>query len=244
MRTNIHLPFQYFFKKAQWLAIGSFILITGNLFSADMIAIAISKVGNAVYERNNKQSPITKGMIFEVKDKVITMNGTVDIQIGQNSIIRVAKNSVLLISKLLEENGAEKTELNLNKGAILTKVTKKMDKNSDFKVVTPTITAGVRGTQFMIQEGEDMDASGDNKLDPGAYVKEGLIEVKTSYSPAAIAVEAGQELITSQKKLKAEIMDDYALGKMKILDTLNVMKEANYKNLQEQREKNKELLKK
>jgi len=209
-----------------------------------MLAVAMAKVGNAVYERNNKQAQITKGMIFETKDKVITTNGIVDIQLGQSSIIRVGKNSVVLISKLIEENGSEKTELNLNKGIIFSKISKKLDKNSEFKVTTPTITAGVRGTQFMIQEGEDTDSSGNDQIDPGAYVKEGSIEVKPSSSPSAIAVEANQQLVTSQKKLKVEILDEYAREKMKILDTLNVMKEVNYKNLQEQREKNKELIKK
>ena len=79
---------------------------------------------------------------------------------------------------------------------------------------------------------------------PGVYVKEGAVDLKTDYSPDTIAIEAGQELVTSQKNLQAQLLSDYAREKMKILDTLNAMKESNYKQLQEQREKNKDLMKK
>ena len=232
-KTNIR--FNFLLKALKSIIIVICFGFSMDIFSADMLVVAMTKVGDAVYQRaGGKETPITKGLVFDKKDKIITRNGFVD--------LRVAKNSTLTLSELIEEVGSQKVELNLNKGSILAKTIKKMDKKSELKIITPTITAGVRGTQFLIQEGED-NSSTDEKLEPGVYVKEGAVDLKTDYSPDTIAIEAGQELVTSQKNLQAQLLSDYAREKMKILDTLNAMKESNYKQLQEQREKNKDLMK-
>ena len=241
-KTNI--GFNFLLKTLKSIILFICFGFTMEIFSADMLVVAMTKVGEAVYQRGGgKETPITKGQVFDKKDKIITKNGFVDLQVGLNSIIRVAKNSTLSLSELIEEVGSQKVELNLDKGTILAKTIKKMDKKSELKIITPTITAGVRGTQFLIQEGED-NLSTEEQLKPGVYVKEGAVDLKTDYSPDTIAIEAGQELVTSQKNLQTQILSDYAREKMKILDTLNAMKEANYKQLQEQRAKNKDLMKK
>jgi hypothetical protein len=218
-------------------------LFTTSLFSADMIVVAAFKTGEVSYQRGEKELAVTKGQIFEKKDKITTKNGIVDLQVGTNSIIRVGKFTTLSLTELLEDKGKLKVEMNLNSGSLLTKVTKKIDKNSEYKITTPTKTAGVRGTQFLVQEGDDYENQKE-KIEDGIYVSEGTVEVKADNSDKPIAVNAGQELITSQNELKLQILDSFAREKMKILDTLNVMNETNYKNLQEQYQKNKELMKK
>lgn len=216
---------------------------TISLSSADMIVVAAFKSGEVLYQRGEKELAVTKGQIFEKKDKIVTKNGIVDLQVGVNSIIRVGKNTTLSLTELLEEKGKLKVEMNLNSGSLLTKVTKKLDKNSEYKITTPTKTAGVRGTQFLIQEGEDSEDQ-KQKIEDGVYVSEGNVEVKADNSDKPIAVNAGQELITKQSELKLQILNSFARERMKILETLNVMNETNYKNLQEQYQKNKELIKK
>jgi len=202
-KTNIR--FNFLLKALKSIIIVICFGFSMDIFSADMLVVAMTKVGDAVYQRaGGKETPITKGLVFDKKDKIITRNGFVDLQVGLNSIIRVAKNSTLTLSELIEEVGSQKVELNLNKGSILAKTIKKMDKKSELKIITPTITAGVRGTQFLIQEGED-NSSTDEKLEPGVYVKEGAVDLKTDYSPDTIAIEAGQELVTSQKKFTSPI---------------------------------------
>ena len=199
-KTNIR--FNFLLKALKSIIIVICFGFSMDIFSADMLVVAMTKVGDAVYQRaGGKETPITKGLVFDKKDKIITRNGFVDLQVGLNSIIRVAKNSTLTLSELIEEVGSQKVELNLNKGSILAKTIKKMDKKSELKIITPTITAGVRGTQFLIQEGED-NSSTDEKLEPGVYIKEGAVDLKTDYSPDTIAIEAGEELVTSQKKLQ------------------------------------------
>jgi hypothetical protein len=109
-------------------------LFTTSLFSADMIVVAAFKTGEVSYQRGEKELAVTKGQIFEKKDKITTKNGIVDLQVGTNSIIRVGKFTTLSLTELLEDKGKLKVEMNLNSGSLLTKVTKKIDKNSDIKL--------------------------------------------------------------------------------------------------------------
>jgi hypothetical protein len=216
-----------------------------TILGADMIVVASFKTGEVFYQRGEKELAVTKGQVLEKKDKIRTKNGIVDLQVGVNSIIRVGKFTTLALTELLEDKGKVKIEMNLSGGSLLTKVTKKLDKNSEYKIITPTKTAGVRGTQFLVQEGEDFETQKENeKVEDGIYVSEGIVEVKADYSDKPITVKAGEELLTSHNDLKVQVLDSFAKEKMKILDTLNVMNEANYKNLQDQYQKNKDLLKK
>ena len=109
-------------------------LFTTSLFSADMIVVAAFKTGEVSYRRGEKELAVTKGQIFEKKDKITTKNGIVDLQVGTNSIIRVGKFTTLSLTELLEDKGKLKVEMNLNSGSLLTKVTKKIDKNSEYKI--------------------------------------------------------------------------------------------------------------
>ncbi len=216
-----------------------------SLFSADMIVVAAYKTGEVIYQRGEKELAVTKGQIFEKKDKIQTKNGILDLQVGVNSIIRVGKFTTLSLIELLEEKGKLKVEMNLNSGSLLAKVTKKLDKTSEYKIITPTKTAGVRGTQFLVQEGEDSETQKEReKVEDGIYVSEGIVEVNADNSDKLIAVKAGEELLTSHNDLKVQVLDSFVKEKMKILESLNVISEANYKNLQEQYQKNKDLLKK
>ncbi len=220
-------------------------IFTTSLFSAEMIAIVTFKSGDVSLKRKDKESALTKGITLEKKDTIITRDGFADIQLGDNSIIRIGKNSNFSLAKIIEDDSKIQVELKLNKGSVLTKVVKKLSKNSDYKIITPSVVAGVRGTEFMVQEGEDTESTKvDEKIKGGVYVKEGSVVVNTDYSSKEIAVNAGEELVCSQKKLKAEVLEAFVSEKLRILETLTIMQELNKTNLNEQLEKNKEFLKK
>jgi hypothetical protein len=220
------------------------LLYTSNVYSTEILVVTVFKTGEVFYQRGDKELPVNKGQVFEKKDKIQTKNGFVDLQVGTGSVLRIGKFSSLVLSELFEEKGTLKVELNLNIGSVFTKVVKKMDKTSEFKIKTPTQTAGVRGTQFLIKEGNDSESEKeDEKIEGGVYVIEGEVEVITDYATDPISVKAGEEILTANKNQKVQILDTFVKEKMKILETLNVMKEVNYKNLQEQYQKNKDTLK-
>lgn len=215
------------------------------VYSAEIPVMAVFKSGEVFLQSGQKELPVETGQTFRVSDRIKTGNGILDIQIGTNSVVRIGKNTKFLLTKLFEENGTVKVNLNLNEGSALAKVVKKMDKGSEFKITTPTKTAGVRATQFMVQEGQDSTSKNESeKIPDGIFVKEGEVTVKAAYSQNQISVKAGEELITAQKKIQAQMLDSFMKEKLRILETLNVLQEENYKLLQEQYRKNQEILKK
>jgi hypothetical protein len=90
------------------------------------------------------------GEIIREKDRITTgVQSSCDIKIG-NSIIRIKENSKVLFSQLMRQGGVENTALGLDIGKMLCKP-KKLMKNENFLVKTPTAVAGVRGTQFTVE---------------------------------------------------------------------------------------------
>lgn len=90
------------------------------------------------------------GDIIKQNDDIITGdNSFCDIRIGE-SIIRIKAKSSVKISTLMKSGNIEDTEIGLNSGKLLCKP-KKLLKDENFMVKTPTAVAGVRGTQFAIE---------------------------------------------------------------------------------------------
>lgn len=90
------------------------------------------------------------GEILNEKDIILTgQNASCDIKIGE-SMIRIKENSKLLVSQILRQNNTENVTLGLDVGKILCRP-KKLMKNENFMVRTPTAVAGVRGTLFTVE---------------------------------------------------------------------------------------------
>ena len=54
--------------------------------------------------------------------------------------------------------------------------------------------------------------------------------------------KAGEEVVVTTNGIKKQILEDHIKEKMKILDTLKVMQESNYKMMKEMKQKNQELM--
>ncbi len=101
---------------------------------------ADAKIGDAIKE----------GMKITTKGP----KSSVDIFFGENAI-KVLGNSSIDVKKLIlnATRNSEQTELFVNNGAVFSKVTK-LSKTDDYRVKSPTATAGVRGTDFILEERE------------------------------------------------------------------------------------------
>ncbi len=90
------------------------------------------------------------GDIIKESDLIVTAaNSFCDIKIG-GSIIRIKALSNVRISTLFKSGSIENTTLGLDSGKMLCKP-KKLLKDENFFVKTPTAVAGVRGTQFTVE---------------------------------------------------------------------------------------------
>nr|WP_243393239.1 FecR family protein [Leptospira perolatii] len=88
------------------------------------------------------------GQPITAADTIITgKNGSAEVIVADTGLIKVSKNSEVAVSAMLTD-GSSDVKVNVNYGKIVTMI-KKENKNSDFRVVTPTALAGVRGTSFL-----------------------------------------------------------------------------------------------
>jgi hypothetical protein len=115
--------------------------------------------------------PVKKGMRIETGGKSF-----VDIYFD-DSEVRVLENSSVDIDDLGIDvhEGTEHSLLKLNRGSIFSRVMKKLSKDERFVIRTPTTTAGVRGTEFMVISEE---------LKSLVACLNGTVQVKNDASPS------------------------------------------------------------
>ena len=217
------------------------LFLSNSLFSNDnpSVAIATFVSGDVSYLRNGNVSVPKKNDYFQSTDEIQVGNkGMIDIQMGSGTIVRLKSNSKLKINSILESESKESINLDLLKGTIFSKAKKKDGKELNFSVKAPSFTAGVRGTEFAISAGETEDQD----LPEGVFVKEGNVAVQDKSSSNLFSINGGEELVKNARGLQKQILDDAIKEKLRILETLNVMKESSYQMLKDAKLKNKEML--
>ncbi|HNJ65017.1 MAG TPA: FecR family protein, partial [Turneriella sp.] len=95
------------------------------------------------------ETAAAKGAVLYESDKLVTgSKSQVDLLLPNSILIRVDQNTTVQMKEFaVGEGGAQQDRLMLQKGTVFAKVAK-LDKKSSFAIQTPTLVAGVRGTQF------------------------------------------------------------------------------------------------
>ena len=168
------------------------------------IGIVTSAVGDIVFTRSGKSIKIKKKDAVYMDDEIYTRSGSIDIQMTSNAILRVGSQTKIKLKSIFESTKKDSILIELLNGNLFSKLQKKQGKELQYKIITPNMIAGARGTEFIVSTGEEI--------------------VKTS------------------KGIQKQFLDDFMVEKMKIFDTLKVMKEESYKLLKEQKLKNKSLI--
>jgi hypothetical protein len=106
--------------------------------------------GEVVILREGNQTKPTLGDALLAADTIVTgTNGSVEILLGDEGVLKLAKNTSLRLVTALAAHGVERsTEVTMQYGKLVA-VLHKEKKNESFNVVTPTSIAGVRGTSFL-----------------------------------------------------------------------------------------------
>lgn len=108
-----------------------------------------------VDEQYKNLNELKVGLILKENDAIKTeKDSIIELQIGDDSIIRIKERSVLKIVKLFKDLELEETKFHLNLGKILAKP-KNLTEGSSFEIETNSITAGVRGTEFTVVKTEE-----------------------------------------------------------------------------------------
>jgi len=131
-------------------------------FAADAVAPAAGTIktsrGIAQIERQGAKLPADVGSAVQVNDRIITgADGAVGITLRDNTMLSAGPNSTLDLNKFAFNTTTHAGELNASvKRGTLAVVSGKIAKTSPENVnfSTPTISLGVRGTEFVVDAGK------------------------------------------------------------------------------------------
>ncbi|EQA35571.1 sigma factor regulatory protein, FecR/PupR family [Leptospira inadai serovar Lyme str. 10] len=167
------------------------------------------------------------GQTVSGADTIFTgANGSVEIIVADSGIIKVSKNSELSVATIVSDSGSE-IKVNVNYGKIVTMV-RKEQKNSDFKVVTPTALAGVRGTTFLtsVENPSGNKAScAQSGCDVRFAVLEGSVAVTKVGEESEVILDRNRELtLKKNQKLTDKLILSLRSESLKEMKGLIVLK--------------------
>lgn len=157
----------------------------------------------------------------------------VDIYFNQN-VIRILENSTVSIRELFQEAGTGKefTEFYVENGKVFSKVARKLGPGEKYQIATKTTVAGVRGTEFFVEESEDVSR---------IACIEGTVAVKKADEDDSefINLEAGNEAVLDENKKfnVSELKEKNRENLRKIRDEIKEMRKDIRDKFDKQREK-------
>jgi len=187
--------------------------------------VSITSGGNTV--KANVGDAVTQGMIIKTGTKAV-----VDIHFS-GSVIRILEKSSVVMKELIKDLASNKelSEFYIENGKLFSKVSRKLVEGEKFSVTSPTAVAGVRGTEFLVEE-----ENGKSRIS----CIEGTVAVKepekadTDY----VLVEAGKEAeIEKGKPVSVNDLKQQNLENIKrIKDEIKELREDIRRKFEEQRE--------
>lgn len=190
---------------------------------AAAVVFVVGKDAKIVTAQGEK--PATKGAVLYESDKVITgKKSQVDLVLPNNILMRLDQNTTLEMKELaVGEGGAQQDRLMLQRGTVFAKVAK-LDTKSSFAIQTPTLVAGVRGTQFMTEA----DETGKGKV----AVIEGKVAVESSTGKTEEIGEGEQAEVSPTGSIVESKIDEATAAKTNALATVASIKEAELQKFQ------------
>ncbi|MCG6144533.1 FecR family protein [Leptospira bandrabouensis] len=245
--------FAIFFTACQKDSKESVTNVTEKTEQVSNVVVAFVK-GDVVVIRESGQVKPNLGDVLTSKDTIVTgQNGSVEILVGEDGVLKLNKNTSLSVSQAFAANdGSRETEVNMQYGKLVT-VLRKERKTESFSVVTPTSIAGVRGTIFLTNV-ENPSAKGGNVAcgSGNCVVKytvlDGAVAIRKSNSENEIVVdkqktaEVGNETKLSDKMIKP--MDKQSLSEMKEMLAFENTKMLQFESLANELKTNNEELQK
>lgn len=125
---------------------------------ANEVGVVKTTKGAATLERDGQKQAVAVGGKIMVSDRVVTgADGTVGIMLRDNTMLSAGANSALQMNKFAFDTTthAGTIDATVKRGSVAVisgKIAKATPENVSFS--TPTMTLGVRGTEFIIEAGQ------------------------------------------------------------------------------------------
>jgi hypothetical protein len=150
--------------------------------SKESFLLVLAKKGEVVLLRNNQEMAIEASNFVMKGDTIRTGEASaVDLEFPNGALLRVKERTTISINSILSQEDTQ-VEIALNRGKIFSKIKNKLKDKESFRIKTPTMVAGVRGTEFSVSEDEI----------PKIMVLEGEVSAEKDSSPVS-SVSAGKK---------------------------------------------------
>ncbi len=172
------------------LSIFFFIFISTIIFAEDGIIAYFD--GDVTVQRDGSIIDADFGLsVFEGDILETGKNSLLILQLNNKSELKLREKTILVL-----EGTGKDTSLILNKGSIFSRINKLV--NGSFNIRTPSMVAGVRGTEFFVAYGRTIDTEPDIWL----CVNEGSVDVSLTSTGESVIVKEGEGInILSGNKL-------------------------------------------
>ena len=166
-----------------------------------------------------------------MKIKTTGNKSFIEIYFGENAV-KVLGNTSVDVKKLTTniDMDVEKYEFFVKKGRLFSRIKRKLGKNDLYQIVTPTSTAGVRGTEFLVSETQDKT---------NIACLSGMVSVLNNSlsgsEPVVLNVKEEADVIPGQEMVKKQLSED-RLRKLKILLEIKAMRAEIRAKFEKQRE--------
>jgi hypothetical protein len=155
-------------------------------------------LGRVEIKNGGKSRKATLKDTLRAGDTLKTYKGSrAYIQIGRDRVLKVFPGTELKIDTLIRDY---RTGISLKEGKVYSKITKKLKSNERYNIVTPTVVASVRGTEFMTKyhrgRSEVKVARGEIAL---FQQKDKPVKIEPDTKPDA-TIKAGDYTVVKRKK--------------------------------------------
>ena len=235
--------------------------------SKESFLLVLSKKGDVVLLRNNQEMAVQASSFVMKGDTIRTGEASgMDLEFPNGALLRIKERTSISINSILSQEDTQ-VEIALNRGKIFSKIKNKLKDKESFRIKTPTMIAGVRGTEFSVSEEEipkimvlEGEVSAEKESSPIVPVSAGkkaegeMLEIsdlspeeKKELESDSMSLipstgefkENAQRLLTDFKESQKTLIEDQ---KTKNQDDLKGQKERNQNELESQKESNRENL--
>ncbi len=182
--------------------------------------------GSAFIERNGERQPAQLNAVLQQADTLITeKSASVEMVMQGYGAIKIGPQSKLEMLSLAKSGSQASAELKLQHGKVASFINRQ-DRNSKYKIVTPTAIAGVRGTAFFT-EVEKVPANKKRSPKVKVAVLSGSVAVALPGQKEVILEKNSQMVIDGFRRISRDMVRPLSPESLKIIKNLAVFHKSN-----------------
>lgn len=133
-------------------AITGMVLVAGYAVAQDEAVVVATEVEGEVTMQapgDDEWQPVAVDDVIPLESRISTgFDSEAQLAVGENAVVTALELTRMSIDELIQEEGTERSEINLDIGRINGDIERREDQETEFQVRSEVATASVRGTSF------------------------------------------------------------------------------------------------